>query len=55
MFGVESNREPIKEPDASQIRDVVRRIATGCLNDEDRRIINESNEMKRRYHAIWRF
>ena len=53
MLGIESKRELIKEPYASQIRDVVRRIATGCLNDEDRRIIKESNEMKSRYHAVW--
>lgn len=55
MLGMESNREPIKEPIASKIRDAVRRITTGCLNDEDKRIIEESNEMKNRYHAIWKF
>jgi len=55
MLGIESKRESIKEPYASQIRDVVRRIATGCLNDEDKRIIKESNEMKSRYHAIWKW
>ena len=55
MLGIESNREPIKEPIASQIRDAVRRISTGCLNDEDKRIINESNELKNKYHATWRW
>lgn len=55
MLGIESKREPIKEPIASQIRDAVRRITMGRLNDEDKRIINESNEMKNKYHAIWKF
>lgn len=55
MLGIESNREPIKEPIASQIRDAVRRITMGCLNDEDKRIIDESNEMKNKYHATWKF
>jgi len=55
MLGIESNREPIKEPIASKIRDAVRRITTGCLNDEDKRIIDESNELKNKYHAIWKF
>ena len=55
MLGMESNREPIKEPIASKIRDAVRRISTGRLNDEDKRIIDESNELKNKYHAIWKF
>lgn len=55
MLGIESNREPIKDPIASQIRDVVRRVVTGCLNDDDRRIIKESNERKNTYHAIWKY
>ena len=55
MLGIESKREPIKEPIASKIRDVVRRITMSCLNDEDKLIINESNEMKNKYHATWKF
>lgn len=54
MLGIESNREPIKDPFASQIRDVVRRITTGCLSEEDKRIIRESKEESGKYHAIWK-
>ena len=53
MLGFDTFREPIKEPFASQIRDAVRRIATGCLNEEDKRIMRESEERRSTYHAVW--
>lgn len=54
MLGIESKREPIKEPFASQIQDAVHRIATGRLNDEDKRIIKESEKRSSAYHAVWK-
>lgn len=54
MLGIDTNREPIKEPFASQIKDVVRRIATGCLNGDDIRILEESQKRNDTYHAIWK-
>ena len=53
MLGIDNKRSPIQEPFASQIRDVVRRISTGQLNEQDKQVIKESEETGRAYHAVW--
>lgn len=54
MLGIDNKRPPIQEPFASQIRDAVRRITTGQLNEHDRQVIKDSEEIRRAYHAVWK-
>lgn len=53
MLGIDNKRPPIQEPFASQIRDAVRRITTGQLNENDKLVMKESEEIRRAYHAVW--
>lgn len=53
MLGIDNKRPPIQEPFASQIRDVVRRITTGQLNQQDKQVIEDSEAIRRAYHAVW--
>ena len=53
MLGIDNKRPPIQEPFASQIRDAVRRVSTGQLNENDKRVIEDSEEIRRAYHAVW--
>ena len=53
MLGFDTAREPIKEPFASQIRDVIRRISTGQLNENDIKVIEETEKRGSTYEVIW--
>lgn len=53
MLGFDTFREPIKDPFASQIRDVVRRISTGELNEYDNKVIEESKQRGSTYEVVW--
>lgn len=53
MLGIDSKRPPIQEPFASEIRDAVRRIVSGQLNAQDKRVMEESEERRNAYRAIW--
>ena len=53
MLGFDTFREPIKDPFASQIRDAVRRISTGELNEYDNKVIEESKQRGSTYEVVW--
>ncbi len=53
MLGIDTIREPIKEPFASQVRDAVRRISTGQLNAYDKKVIEESKKRGSAYDVVW--
>lgn len=53
MLGIDTERLPIKDPFASQIRDAVRRISTGQLNEDDMRAVEEAKKRRSTYHAVW--
>lgn len=54
MLGIKSNRGPIKGEFALAIKDAVRRISTGNLNGEDKKIIKEANEVKSARQFVWK-
>ena len=53
MLGFDTVREPIKDPFASQIQDVIRRISTGQLNEYDKRVIEETEKRGSTYEVVW--
>ena len=54
MLGIDSKRSPITGQFAASIQDAVRRVATNNLNEEDKRVIRESEERRKTYHATWK-
>lgn len=54
MLGIDSKRSPITGQFAASIQDAVRRVSMNELNEADRRIIRESEERRKSYHAIWK-
>ena len=53
MLGIDTFREPIKEPFASLVRDAAHRISTGQLNDFDKKVIEESKQRGSTYEVVW--
>lgn len=53
MLGINSTREPIKGIFAEEIREGVRRISTGNLNEADKRKIRRSRKVLQKYEAVW--
>lgn len=53
MLGFPEHNEPIKEPFASQIREALRRRATGEYNEEELKQMERSKEILSKFEAIW--
>ena len=53
MLGINSPRTPIHGSFADEIRESVRRISTGQLNEEDKRRIRRSRKVLSKYEAVW--
>ena len=53
MLGIDTPHKPIKGKFAEEIREAVRRLSTGALNDADKKRICRSKKVLKRYNAIW--
>lgn len=53
MLGFPVHNEPIKEPFATQIRETLRRKATGEFTEEELKRIEHTKKVLSRYKAIW--
>lgn len=53
MLGIEKINIVIKEPFASQIRERLRRYRNNELNEEERKQIEKSKRILKKYNAIW--
>ena len=53
MLGIDSVHTPIQGSFADEIRESVRRITTGHLNEADRSRMRRSRKVLSRYEAVW--
>ena len=54
MLGFDTPHEPIKGEFAKEIRDTMRRMSTGKLNDADRIRIQRSRKVLEKFDAVWK-
>lgn len=54
MLGFDTPHKPIEGKFANEIRETVRRVSTGNLNDCDRNRMARSSKVLKRYNAIWK-
>ena len=54
MLGIDTPHKPIEGKFADEIRDVVRRMSTGKLNESDKKMIRRSRKVLEKYDAVWK-
>lgn len=54
MLGVKNNHTVIKGEYAEKLRDAIRRRDTGELNEEDLKVKERSEKIKKEYRVIWK-
>jgi hypothetical protein len=54
MLGFDTPHKPIEGNFAKDIRETVRRVSTGNLNESDRKRLLRSRKVLKRYNAIWK-
>ena len=54
MLGIDTPHKPIEGKFADEIRDVVRRMSTGKLNETDKKMIRRSRKVLEKYDAVWK-
>lgn len=53
MLGIEKINIVIKEPFASKIREQLKRYRNNELNEEERKQVEKSKRILKKYNAIW--
>ena len=53
MLGIEKINIVIKEPFVSQIREQLKRYRNNELNEEERKQVEKSKRILKKYNAIW--
>lgn len=54
MLGIDTPHKPIEGKFADEIRDIVRRMSTGKLNETDKKMIRRSRKVLEKYDAVWK-
>jgi hypothetical protein len=53
MLGIDTPHNPVKGKFAEEIRETVRRVSTGCLNEADKSRLRRSRKVLQKYDAVW--
>ena len=53
MLGIEKIKIVIKEPFSSQIRDKIKRYRNNELTEEERKQVEKSKRILKKYNTIW--
>ena len=54
MLGIDSPHTPVEGKFADEIRETMRRMSTGNLNEADKKRIRRSRKVLEKYEAVWK-
>ncbi len=54
MLGINSKREPIRGEYAKELREILRRVYSGKLNEQDLELIRKHKEILKDWNIVWK-
>ena len=54
MLGINSKREPVRGEYAKELREILRRVYSGKLNEQDLELIRKHKEILKDWNIVWK-